>query len=114
MQVTWKRKKGYDKKESALKALKFEQEIFAHSSGTVESSTEGQPLVVQDWMPIISIGSAEEYEVSMEEDQGLKFLQSVKLKKHSASQMVYIGEAPSGFGVFYNRFDALSVTRPVL
>ena len=58
---------------------------------------QGQPLVVQEYTPVISIGSAEEYETTLNEERGLQFMKVAKMRKHAACEMVYMANVPEGF-----------------
>ena len=95
--AVWKRKKGLSSMDKSLGRLKAEQAIFARSSGKIEEAAEGQPLVVEEHTPVILVGSAEEYEIVLNEDRGLAFMKLVRLRKHSASEMAYVGNIPEGF-----------------
>jgi hypothetical protein len=93
----WRKKKGFTSMDSSLARLKAEQTIFSRSSGKLEEAAEGQPLVVEEQMPVIMVGSAEEYEVTLPEEKGLEFMKKAKLRKHSASEMTYLANIPEGF-----------------
>jgi hypothetical protein len=60
--------------------MKHTQEVFAQCEGKVEERAGGQKLVVEDIVPILHIGSAEQYEVTYNENETL----SCGFKKHKA------------------------------
>ena len=85
-QEHWRAKKALDSNDGELQKRKYEQEVFAAATGEVEASCGGAPLVVGAPLPIVRIGSSEEYSVTLEEDGGLPFT----LRKHAACESAYV------------------------